>query len=274
MTRVGYSKCSVALVPSNIYGIDYALNPYVGCLHGCVYCYARRAFLRRGIGHLWGKYVEVKKGFVERLKKDLRRARQGARVMISTYTDGWQPVEGEVRLTRACLEALKARPDLRVEVLTKSAAVLRDLDLLSELRASVGLTVITLDEGVQRVLEPKAAPPSARFSAMRKAAEAGLEAWLFLGPVLPLLTDRPDDVKRLIKEAAAAGASYVIFDRLNLRMGVLSNLVRALGEEYPEVARAYAKWDRAAMERRVVRAAAAARSEAARLGLRFELAYD
>lgn len=123
---------------------DYSLNCYTGCAHGCVYCYAR--FMQRFHPHPepWGKFVDVKVNAVDVLKRQLRRAEPGD-VFVSSACDGWQPLEGERRLTRRCCELLLEH-GFQVNVLTKSDLVLRDLDLFAGRRARIGVTITTLDE--------------------------------------------------------------------------------------------------------------------------------
>jgi len=116
------------LSKSGIGGISYCVNPYVGCSHGCVYCYA--SFMKRFTGHRepWGSFVDVKVNAPQLLEKQTRKTRDGV-IILSSVTDPYQPAEARCRVTRGCLEALAGKP-FRVEVLTKSPLVLRDIDLL------------------------------------------------------------------------------------------------------------------------------------------------
>ena len=129
---------------------DYSLNCYTGCTHACVYCYAR--FMQRFHPHdePWGAFVDVKVNAVEVLKRQLRRAEPGS-VFVSSACDGWQPIEAQWRLTRRCCELLLER-GFQMHVLTKSALVLRDLDLFAGRPVQLGITLTTLDEQLQEIM--------------------------------------------------------------------------------------------------------------------------
>ena len=138
---------------SAIGGIDYCVNPYVGCSHGCAYCYA--SFMKRFTGHRepWGSFVDVKTNAPALLVRQLRKARRGT-IMLSSVTDPYQPLEATYRVTRGCLQVL-AGSDFPVHILTKPPLVLRDVDLLKTFRdVQVGITVTTGSEAVRRVFEP------------------------------------------------------------------------------------------------------------------------
>ena len=153
--------CTTALSPSNLPGLDYALNPYRGCSIGCVYCYAPSVLREE---RPWGRFVDVKRNIPAVLAKALKRKARGM-VGLGTVTDGYQPLEGRYHLTRYCLEQL-VRFDFPVSVQTKSSLVLNDLDLLRRLSdAEVGVTVTTLDEAQRRHFEPFASPSERRIAA-------------------------------------------------------------------------------------------------------------
>jgi DNA repair photolyase len=173
------------LSKSGIPGIDYCLNPYTGCAHGCKYCYA--SFMKRFTGHLeaWGAFVDVKINAPEVLCRQLKRAPRG-NVMISTVTDPYQPLEDQYKITRRCLEVLLEH-QLPVSILTKSALVLRDLDLLKKFREiEVGVTVTTDDDKIRRAFEPNAPPIEARIRALKELSGNGIKTFVFIGPVLPM----------------------------------------------------------------------------------------
>lgn len=205
------TKISVkaALSKTGIPGARYCLNPYVGCAHGCVYCYA--TFMKKYTGHTepWGSFVDIKENAAEALRRQLGRAERG-RVMLSSVTDPYQPVEAREGLTRRCLEALLER-QFPVEVLTKSPLVLRDLDLIKEFRdMTIGLTITTDDEEIRKAFEPHAPPIAARLEALRVLHEAGVETYVFVGPLLPM-----DPVALAEKIHPYAGS--VLIDRMNYR---------------------------------------------------------
>ncbi|MGB9867629.1 MAG: SPL family radical SAM protein [Bacillota bacterium] len=233
--------CKSALVRSGIPGVDYVINPYTGCSHACVYCYA--AFMCRFSDHSepWGRFVDAKVNMPQVLAKEVglgskvRTPRRGA-VMLSSVTDPYQPVEQRYLLTRACLEVLAGAgcdltgtPRFNVSILTKSDLVVRDIDVLQQLSAvSVGLTVTTWDDSVARLFEPGAPPPSRRFQALRCLAQAGLDTWGFFGPVLPGYSDSPKAVVELLRRFKDCGAKEVVVDKLNTYPHVMASLERAL----------------------------------------------
>jgi DNA repair photolyase len=261
-------ECKSILTKSGIPGVDYALNPYVGCAHGCVYCYA--VFMKRFTGHDedWGTFVDVRVNAPEVLSHQLRRAKLG-NISLGTVTDAYQPLEREYGVTRGCLEALLGRP-FPISILTKSALVLRDLDLLKKLKdVEVAFTITTLDEEVRRRFEPAASPIVARLKALRAISEEGIPTWAFCGPLLPGITDDDESLDALFAELKRAGVGYVLVDSLNLRGAVWGRLSRVLRAHYPRLMNAYQEL---ANDRRPYHAALIERSRrlAAKHGLGWE----
>ena len=207
--------CKSILIKSGIEVVNYALNPYVGCGHGCVYCYA--TFMKRFTGHTeeWGTFVDVKVNAAEVLAKQMRRAQPG-NIAIGTATDAYQPLERKYQITRACLEVLTTY-NFPVSILTKSGLVLRDLDLLRRLKdVEVGFTITTLNEEVRRVFEPRSPPASVRLAALGQLAEAGIKTWAFCGPLLPFLSDSEKQMDVLFEELARVDVSYIYVDSMKL----------------------------------------------------------
>ena len=172
------------LSKSGIPGVDYCLNPYVGCAHGCKYCYA--TFMKRFTGHTepWGTFVDVKRNAPEVLHRQLKRTPRGY-VMISSVTDPYQPLEKKYGLTRRCLEVL-LQNQFSTGVLTKSPLVLRDTDLFERFEEiEVGITVTTEDEKIRDIFEPHAPPIESRVQALKKLHELGIHTYAFIGPLLP-----------------------------------------------------------------------------------------
>jgi DNA repair photolyase len=167
---------------SQIY--DYALNAYVGCSHGCVYCYAK--FMRRFTGHRepWGAFVDAKINAAELLAREVRRKRIG-RVWVSGVCDAYQPSELKYRLTRECLGIL-ASEGWPVTVQTKSPLVLRDLDILRRMPdAEVGFSIATADDQVRWIFEPGAPPVAARINVLGELHKAGIRTFVMVAPLLP-----------------------------------------------------------------------------------------
>ncbi|MEW6602632.1 MAG: radical SAM protein [Nitrospirota bacterium] len=184
-TRINEIQVRSVLTKSGISGMKYCVNPYVGCAHACRYCYA--VFMKRFTGHTepWGSFVDVKVNAADVLLRQLRRAERGT-VMVSSVTDAYQPVEAKYGLTRKCLEVL-SQFNFPVSVLTKSPLVLRDTDIISKFNeADVGLTISTDDDRIRKIFEPAAPPVAARIDALKKLGEAGINTFVFIGPLLPM----------------------------------------------------------------------------------------
>jgi DNA repair photolyase len=210
---------------SSLPGLDYSLNPYTGCGHGCVYCYAPTTIHYAG-QEPWGTFVTAKTNIPAVLERELRRMPRGV-VGISTVTDPYQPVEGRLKLTRSCLEVLLAK-QFPVCIQTKSALVLRDIDLIRDFGdREVGLTVTTLDDEASALIEPGASLPGERLDALKRLANAGIPTWAFVGPLVPgyMDADRLADVLARVKET---GARKVLVDKLRLKPGLWQRLEPAL----------------------------------------------
>ncbi|MFQ6015735.1 MAG: radical SAM protein [Anaerolineae bacterium] len=228
-------RCKSILTKSGIAGVDYAINPYVGCQHGCVYCYA--VFMKRFTGHReeWGHFVDVRVNAAEVLARQLKRARAGS-IMLSSVTDAYQPLERKYGISRACLEVLCHHPAFTVSILTKSDLVLRDLDILHQLQqVEVAFTITTLDDEIRRRFEPKAPPVSTRLDALAQLAEAGIATWAFYGPALPYLSDSEERMEALFQELKQVGVSYILVDSMNLRGAMWGRVRACLEEYYPEL---------------------------------------
>jgi DNA repair photolyase len=230
-------EARTALVRSKIAGVGYVINPYLGCAHGCLYCYAvfMRKYSRCHARAPWGAFVECKANIVEILKNELSRKRKRGSVLLSSVCDPYQPVERDRRLTRGCLEVL-GEFGWEVEILTRSPLVLRDLDLLKSIpQVSVGFSIGTENERVRRALEPGAPPIQARVEALRKLHQVGIATWVFIAPMLPM---DPERLHRLISPYADS----VLLDTLNYRGQVREVFIRngwydALTDEYAEKTR-------------------------------------
>lgn len=204
---------------------DYCINPYVGCQHACIYCYAQFYAKRWGYKAPWGSYVRVKVNAPDLLRRELTRKRKGV-VYISSMTDPYQPVERKYELTRSILEVL-AESDWPVILQTKSPLVLRDRDLLRNLsKVKVGLTVITLSEKVRAVMEPLAPRIEERVQALEELRNSGVGTFAFLGPILP--GTKVEEILELVR--ALRGADIIYLDRLNLKPGLKDKLDKAFAE--------------------------------------------
>jgi DNA repair photolyase len=205
-------------------GFDRAVNPYRGCEHGCVYCYARpsHAYLGYSPGLDFETKLTFKPDVAEQLERELRKPGYVARpLQLGSNTDPYQPVERTLKLTRAVLEVLE-RFGHPVSIVTKSAGVVRDLDILGRMAERglirVWLSVTTLDPGLARRMEPRAATPARRLAAITEVAKAGVPVGVLAAPMIPGLNDA--EMERILAAAASAGAqaaSYVLL-RLPLEL--------------------------------------------------------
>ena len=229
--------CKSALNKTGILGYEYCLNPYVGCAHGCIYCYA--SFMCRFTGHQekWGEFLDVKVNFPEVLAKQLRsrRKRTVGKVLLATVTDAYQPAEARYKITQASLEVLAEYQLLEVHILTKSALVQRDISILRQLRAcEVGFTITTLERNIARVFEPYASPPQLRLAAARQLMKAGIPVWVFIAPLLPGLSDTEEALTRLLHTLQETGIEDIMLDYLNPYPAVVQHLKNAYRHYFPE----------------------------------------
>ncbi|HEU5213828.1 MAG TPA: radical SAM protein [Gaiellaceae bacterium] len=219
---------------------DWSLNPYMGCVHRCTFCYVRAFELRadRPSDDRYGRSIRVKTNVAEVLRRELARSSwRGESIAIGAATDPYQPAEGRYRLTRGCLQALAdaANP---FGIITRGPMIVRDADLLQEAsrRADVGVTfsVPTLDEHVWRTTEPGTAPPRQRLRALKTLVDAGIRANVGMAPILPGISDRPEQLADVVKAARDAGATGIWANLLYLRPGTREHFLEQLALDWPE----------------------------------------
>ena len=204
------SKSILAFNDSPDVPMDASVNPYRGCEHGCIYCYARpyHEYLGLSAGADFESKIFVKEDAAALLREALAAKSWTPQVIgLSGVTDPYQPVERKLRVTRACLEVLEECRN-PVAVITKNHLVTRDIDLLASLAqhqaAQVFLSITTLDDDLARVMEPRASRPALRLEAVRKLREAGIPVGVMVAPIIPALTDH--EVPAILEAAAQAGA--------------------------------------------------------------------
>lgn len=219
-------KASTALGRSKLPGIDYTLNPYIGCVHACIYCYAR-LYCDPRIGRNWGKVVVVKENIAEVLAREIARKKSGV-VGLSTITDAYQNIEAREGITRRLLEILLEN-NFKVSIQTKSSLVLRDLDVICKKKelVDVGFTITTLDKKLAKLVEPMASSPSERVRALEEISAEGIRTWIFLGPIIPGISE--DSFGEIVEIAKATG-SVVYYDRFRVKTFMNSGAVRELAE--------------------------------------------
>ncbi len=223
-------NCKTALSLSKLPGLRYSLNPYLGCEHGCRYCYSPSTLRDEWMGLNWGKFVRVKQNIAEVLAREVKRKPKGT-VGVSTVCDPYQPLEAKLELTRKCIELL-SRCGFPVSIQTKSSLVLRDVELIVQKKFDVGVTITTMDRELASKFEPRASLPDARAQVLEEFSSRGVETWLFLGPIIPEINDSEDNLRQVI-EVAHRTRSELIYDRLNLKCWVLDRLAPVLEEERP-----------------------------------------
>jgi DNA repair photolyase len=232
--------CRNALNKVKGMGFGWSLNPYMCCAHRCTFCYVR-AFERRAdrpSDDRYGRSIRVKVNVADVLRRELARPSwRREHVAIGAATDPYQPVEGRYRLTRACIETLAAART-PFHVITRGPMIVRDLDVLVEAaeRAEVSVTfsVPTLDEEIWRRTEPGTAPPRQRLRALARLVESGVKAGVGMAPILPGISDRPELLAEVVREARAAGATGVWANLLYLKPGTREHFLNALERDWPE----------------------------------------
>jgi DNA repair photolyase len=241
--RVEYREepCRSALNRVKGMRFKWSLKPYMGCVHRCTFCYVRAFELRadRPFDDRYGVSIRVKVNVAEVLRKELARPSwERESVAIGAATDPYQPAEGKYRLTRACLEAL-AEAANPFSIITRGPMIVRDIDLLAEaaVRANVSVTfsIPTLDEEVWRKTEPSTAHPRQRLKAVKALTDAGIKAGVGMAPILPGISDHPDQIADVVRAAREAGATGVWTNLLFLRAGTREHFMTNLERDWPEL---------------------------------------
>ncbi|MBY5698244.1 PA0069 family radical SAM protein [Rhizobium leguminosarum] len=217
---------------------DRSINPYRGCEHGCIYCFARptHAYMGLSAGLDFETKLFAKPDAAKLLERELAKPGYKVRVIaIGTNTDPYQPIEKEWRIMRGILEVLN-KANHPVSIVTKSAMILRDLDILREMAAKnlvrVGISVTTLDRKLARTMEPRAATPPRRLETIRTLAEAGIQTAVMAAPLIPALNDH--ELERILESAKAAGAAEASYVILRLPLEVSPLFRDWLLQHYPD----------------------------------------
>lgn len=198
----------------------YSLNPYTGCMHGCLYCYAS-SYIKNFF------HLRTKPKLIESLKKQVKKISPSALVSLSNTSDPYPPIEKEFMITRECLKIFHAF-GLRVLIITKSDIVLRDIDLLKEMNSAVTMTVTTLKH--HKRLEPNAPTPSQRLKTLERLSKEGLPTGLRLDPIIPFLND--DEIGHILRLAKECGVKHVTASTFKPRW----DSWRRISKAFPEIA--------------------------------------
>ncbi|MBP5202890.1 radical SAM protein [bacterium] len=223
--KISEVKSKSILVKSNLPASDYVANPYTGCTHRCLYCYA--SFMKRFTGHddEWGTFIDIKNYESEKLPKNL----SGKVILLSSVTDPYNPYEVKYHKSRDVLEKLVST-DADVEILSKSDLMVNDIDLLKRFRhLKVGISLCTLDDVFRYDMEPGAPSVERRLAALKKLHDAGISTYLMMSPIFPYITD-----VSALAEAVRGSVDQICFENLNLRGGAKAVILNYVKEKYPQ----------------------------------------
>jgi DNA repair photolyase len=239
--------CRSALNRVQGMGFKWSLNPYMGCVHRCTFCYVR-AFEQRAerpSDDRYGSSIRVKTNIADVLRKELARPSwQREPIALGAATDPYQPAEGRYKLSRACIGVV-GESGSPLRIITRGPMIVRDIDVLVEAsqRADVSVTfsIPTLDVDIWRKTEPGTAPPHQRLRALKELVDAGVNVGVGMAPILPGLTDKPELMEDVVRAARAAGATGVWANLLYLKPGTKEHYLRALERDWPELLPEYAR---------------------------------
>ena len=221
------------IVKSGLPDTDFVINPYIGCMHGCVYCYAR--FMKTYTGHKepWGHFVDVKINASNLIPEKTDKYKNKS-ILMSSVTDSYHPLEIKYKLTRRILEKLiPLQPDLNI--LTKSDLVLRDIDLLRQFKKClVTVSLSFSNEKITKQLEPLASSPERRIKVLKELHKAGIKTAIFISPIFPEITDW----QKIIRKSKDFVGEYW-FENLNPYFSIQDNIIRFLKKSYPELINKY-----------------------------------
>jgi DNA repair photolyase len=215
------------ITKSNLPESDYVINPYTGCTHGCIYCYAN--FMRRFTGHRekWGDFVDVKINAPDLVSESFKKYR-GKAITIGSVCDPYQPAEKEYKITRKLLEKLIVFP-CRFDIITKSDLVVRDIDLLKRFsEIIVAFSFSSFDDKIRKEIEPGAPSPRRKFEALKKLSKFGIKTAVFISPIFPEITDW----RRIIKKTKEFASEYW-FENLNVYPAVRPDIFKFINKKYP-----------------------------------------
>jgi len=226
--KINFREAKEIITKSNIPNIDYVINPYTGCQHGCVYCYAE--FMIRFTNHKgdkWGQFLDIKQFDLNRIKP---QKYDGKRILLSSVTDPYLPLELKYQNTRKILEKL-VDTTAEVMVLTKSKFVVRDIDLFKRFEnIDVGISISTLDDNFTKSFERGASRPYERLEALKQIHQEGVKTYTFISPFFPGITN----FKEIIESTKDYTDRY-LFENLNFRPHNIPRIMKLITNNYPKV---------------------------------------
>ena len=230
--KIDFKEAKNIITKSNIPSIDYVINPYTGCQHGCIYCYAE--FMIRFTNHKgdkWGQFLDIKTFDLDKIKPERYN---GKRILLSSVTDPYLPLEKKYQNTRKILERLISTK-ASISILTKSKLVVRDIDLFKKFEnISVGISISTLDEQFARIIERAASKPLERLDAIKQIFQEGIETYTFISPYFPEITN----YKRIIEKVKDFSNRF-LFENLNFRPHNIPRIMKVINEKYPNLKHIY-----------------------------------
>lgn len=210
---------------------DYVINPYTGCQHGCVYCYADFIKKFQNIKEKWGEFIFAKINCPDLLKKELEKNKPG-NIFMSSVCDCYMPIESKFKLTKKILNIIfksEFKDKFTIEILTKSSLVKRDFDLIKQLNIELGMSINSLDEKFAKVIEPLASSPKKRIETLKQAKKQGIKIFGFISPVT-IFTD----LEKLFKQLKEIECEYVWIEILNIKKSVQDKLLPVIKENFPD----------------------------------------
>lgn len=241
--KINFRETKNVFTKSNIPGMEFVINPYIGCQHGCIYCYAE--FMIRFTNHKgdkWGQFLDIKTLDLSKIKP---QKYTGKKILLSSVTDPYLPLELKYRNTRKILEKLVGS-GAEISILTKSKFVERDIDLFKKFEnIEVGISISTLDEEFAKIIEPGASKPNERIDAIKKIHNNKIKTYVFISPLFPEITDF-----REIIQKSKNFTDYYLFENLNFRPHNISRILEVIKKSYPkllplyqELRRDRSRWD-------------------------------
>ena len=226
--KVEFRNVKSIIVKSNIPGVDYVINPYIGCQHGCIYCYAE--FMIRFTGHKgdkWGTFLDIKELDFNRIKPTKYN---GKSILLSSVTDPYIPLELKYKNTRKVLQKLIGTK-ARISILTKSKFVIRDIDIFKQFEnIEIGISICTLDKETAKLLEPGASRPVERLNAIKELYDNEIRTYVFISPYFPGITK----YQEIIEESKEFATSFM-FENLNFRPHNIPRILNIIRHHYPDL---------------------------------------